>query len=133
MAANSLPSFLLPRLSWASTPVKRRAFHTASQLSQAHRTASSVPALATIPQGLSAYTAHKHQSGERSRRWFSTTRKNCRDHHFDTLKFVQRLKSEGFSEEQSQALKTVLSDVIEESIQNLTRTMVLKEGRLIGI
>ena len=51
-----------------------------------------------------------------------------RDHHFDTLKFVQRLKDEGFSEEQATAMMRVLSDVIEESIQNLTRTMVLREG-----
>lgn len=51
-----------------------------------------------------------------------------RDHHFDTLKVVQRLKDEGFSEEQSRAMMLVLSDVIEESIQNLTRTMVLREG-----
>ncbi|MCJ1428659.1 Coiled-coil domain-containing protein 90B, mitochondrial [Sticta canariensis] len=50
-----------------------------------------------------------------------------RDHHFDTLKVVQRLKDEGFSEEQSRAMMLVLSDVIEESIQNLTRTMVLRE------
>jgi Protein of unknown function (DUF1640) len=45
-----------------------------------------------------------------------------------TLKFVQRLKGEGFSEEQAVAMMRVLNDVIEESIQNLTRTMVLKEG-----
>jgi hypothetical protein len=51
-----------------------------------------------------------------------------RDHHFDTLKFVQRLKMEGFSEEQAVAMMKVLNDVIQESIQNLTRTMVLKEG-----
>ena len=59
---------------------------------------------------------------------FSTTSSLSRDHHFDTLKFVQRLKDEGFSEEQSKAMMLVLSDVIEESIQNLTRTMVLREG-----
>ena len=59
---------------------------------------------------------------------FSTTPAMSRDHHFDTLKFVQRLKDEGFSEEQSKAMMLVLSDVIEESIQNLTRTMVLREG-----
>lgn len=51
-----------------------------------------------------------------------------RDHHFDTLKFVHRLKMEGFSEEQAVAMMKVLNDVIQESIQNLTRTMVLKEG-----
>ena len=60
---------------------------------------------------------------------FSTSPHLFRDHHFDTLKFVQRLKDEGFSEEQSKAMMLVLSDVIEESIQNLTRTMVLREGR----
>lgn len=63
-------------------------------------------------------------------RYFSTTHSLSRDHHFDTLKFVQRLKDEGFSEEQSKAMMLVLSDVIEESIQNLTRTMVLREGPL---
>lgn len=59
---------------------------------------------------------------------FSTAPHWGRDHHFDTLKVVQRLKDEGFSEEQSRAMMLVLSDVIEESIQNLTRTMVLREG-----
>jgi hypothetical protein len=37
-----------------------------------------------------------------------------KDHHFDTLKFVQRLKDEGFTEEQAVAMMRVLSDVIEE-------------------
>jgi hypothetical protein len=37
-----------------------------------------------------------------------------RDHHFDTLKFVQRLEEEGFTEEQSVAMMKVLNDVIEE-------------------
>ncbi|KAL5472636.1 hypothetical protein PMIN07_000640 [Paraphaeosphaeria minitans] len=61
------------------------------------------------------------------RRPFSATRTQRKDHHFDTLKFVQRLKDEGFTEEQAVAMMRVLSDVIEESIQNLTRTMVLRE------
>ena len=69
-----------------------------------------------------------HHPWRRKRRAFSSTRLLNRDHHFDTLKFVQRLKDEGFSEEQSKAMMLVLSDVIEESIQNLTRTMVLREG-----
>lgn len=63
-----------------------------------------------------------------SQKPFSTTSYLFRDHHFDTLKLVQRLKDEGFSEDQSKAMMLVLSDVIEESIQNLTRTMVLREG-----
>ena len=65
------------------------------------------------------------------RQYFSTTPTLSRDHHFDTLKFVQRLRDEGFSEEQSKAMMLVLSDVIEESIQNLTRTMVLREGPVV--
>jgi len=60
-------------------------------------------------------------------RAFSTSAVQRKDHHFDTLKFVQRLRGEGFSEEQAVAMMRVLNDVIEESIQNLTRTMVLKE------
>jgi len=62
-----------------------------------------------------------------ARRAFRTSTVMTRDHHFDTLKFVQRLKNEGFSEEQAMATMKVLDDVIQESIQNLTRTMVLKE------
>ncbi|ETN38938.1 uncharacterized protein HMPREF1541_06980 [Cyphellophora europaea CBS 101466] len=62
-----------------------------------------------------------------ARRAFSSTTVQQKDHHFDTLKFVQRLKGEGFSEDQAVAMMRVLNDVIEESIQNLTRTMVLKE------
>jgi hypothetical protein len=62
-----------------------------------------------------------------AKRAFSSTAVQRKDHHFDTLKFVQRLKGEGFSEDQAVAMMRVLNDVIEESIQNLTRTMVLKE------
>ncbi|OQV01074.1 hypothetical protein CLAIMM_06485 [Cladophialophora immunda] len=62
-----------------------------------------------------------------ARRAFSTTPVHHKAHHFDTLRFVQRLKDEGFTEEQAVAMMRVLNDVIEESIQNLTRTMVLKE------
>lgn len=63
-----------------------------------------------------------------ARRAFHASAIMSRDHHFDTLKFVQRLKNEGFSEEQAVAMMKVLNDVIQESIQNLTRTMVLREG-----
>lgn len=62
-----------------------------------------------------------------ARRSFATSRANRKSHHFDTLKFVQRLKAEGFNEQQAVAMMRVLNSVIEESIQNLTRTMVLKE------
>jgi hypothetical protein len=62
-----------------------------------------------------------------AQRAFHASASRQRDHHFDTLKFVQRLKDEGFSEEQAVAMMRVLNDVIQESIQNLTRTMVLRE------
>ncbi|KAK5328102.1 Protein fmp32, mitochondrial [Exophiala xenobiotica] len=62
-----------------------------------------------------------------ARRTFATTKANKKSHHFDTLKFVGRLKAEGFNETQAVAMMRVLNSVIEESIQNLTRTMVLKE------
>lgn len=48
------------------------------------------------------------------RRAFSASTPRPRDHHFDTLKFVQRLKDDGFTEEQAVAMMKVLSDVIEE-------------------
>lgn len=60
-------------------------------------------------------------------RSFHASAVRARDHHYDTLKFVQRLQREGFTEDQSVAMMKVLNDVIEESIQNLTRTMVLRE------
>lgn len=48
------------------------------------------------------------------RRTFHASAARSRDHHFDTLKFVQRLEEEGFTEEQSAAMMKVLNDVIEE-------------------
>ena len=65
-----------------------------------------------------------------AQRAFHATPSRQRDHHFDTLKFVKRLQAEGFSEEQSVAMMRVLNDIIQESIQNLTRTMVLREGEI---
>ncbi|EAW11146.1 CCDC90 family protein [Aspergillus clavatus NRRL 1] len=62
-----------------------------------------------------------------AQRAFHASAPRQREHHFDTLRFVQRLKEEGFSEEQAVAMMRVLNDVIQESIQNLTRTMVLRE------
>lgn len=143
----TIPRFLLPQLSWrVSSPVS---LAVASQIhppstkglvswnKHIYRSISStarrykddghaVSPLVSHRQGppLPRYSYVARSHGQ----CFSTTRILSRDHHFDTLKFVQRLKDEGFSEEQSKAMMLVLSDVIEESIQNLTRTMVLREG-----
>ncbi|KAJ5585303.1 uncharacterized protein N7459_005103 [Penicillium hispanicum] len=62
-----------------------------------------------------------------AQRAFHATPSQSREHHFDTLRFVKRLQAEGFSEEQAVAMMRVLNDIIQESIQNLTRTMVLRE------
>ncbi|KAK3116563.1 Protein fmp32, mitochondrial [Teratosphaeriaceae sp. CCFEE 6253] len=92
------------------------AAHTQARWAQ-RRASHARPGLTSSP--LQAATA----------RGFSSTPIRARDHHFDTLKFVQRLKDEGFTEDQAVAMMKVLGDVIEESIQNLTRTMVLREDQ----
>ncbi|KAM9876767.1 hypothetical protein VDGL01_09128 [Verticillium dahliae] len=130
MASVALPRFLLPKLSWNTSAKTSRSllipaiqstapwqsqttsFHTFGQTPQCRR-AGSLP-----------YPA---PNSPMFRKTFHTTPARQRDHHFDTLKFVQRLKGEGFTEEQAAAMMKVLNDVIEESIQNLTRTMVLRE------
>lgn len=81
-----------------------------------------------LPTSTLSFASSFNKDTRTMTRSFSTTPQLLRDHHFDTLKCVQRLKAEGFSEEQSKAMMLVLSDVVEESIQNLTRTMVLREG-----
>ncbi|RDW67831.1 hypothetical protein BP6252_09227 [Coleophoma cylindrospora] len=131
-SAQMLPRFLLPRLSWQAAPVHRSAIralstmpanrsnrprHTASMAEKTRAHASTISAKSSILGN----PAH--------RRAFRATARQQRDHHFDTLKFVQRLQEEGFTEAQSVAMMKVLSDVIQESIQNLTRTMVLREDQ----
>lgn len=140
-SATMIPSFLLPQLTW-NRPVLRSIAVAVSKPSLYHNTPRwviSAP-LHQRPQHDTSTTKYLsrsplfriHQSlpppSSSARKSFSTARHLLRDHHFDTLKFVQRLQDEGFSEEQARAVMLVLSDVIEESIQNLTRTMVLREG-----
>ncbi|KAL0468904.1 DUF1640 domain-containing protein [Neurospora intermedia] len=141
--AQSLPRFLLPRLSWQgplSPNVPRtvpsillqahdqqpriwqplgssRSFHSSQPTDHAQCTAPS-----NKPRSLNIVARNPSL-----RRSFHASAARRRDHHFDTLKFVQRLQEDGFTEEQSVAMMKVLNDVIEESIQNLTRTMVLRE------
>ncbi|KAK4673042.1 Protein fmp32, mitochondrial [Podospora pseudopauciseta] len=145
-AAQSLPRFLLPRLSWTG-PSGSITGASAALLQQArdssnaslsrqpphkrtyHTFGPSKGTPTTIPKR--SLTAHFRASppcfSQNQGRPFSTTPSRQRDHHFDTLRFVQRLQEEGFTEEQAVAMMKVLNDVIEESIQNLTRTMVPRE------
>ena len=147
-APATFPRFLLPQLSW--TPRSSRissSIGSFSSLSRSH-TFHSRASPAQDFQGLSrgfeeSRLPYSHiQSRLRTsfagqqlapvysaHRAFSASAAQSKDHHFDTLKFVQRFRDEGFSEEQAVAMMKVLGDVVEESIQNLTRTMVLREDQ----
>ncbi|KAL2015263.1 hypothetical protein VTK56DRAFT_5933 [Thermocarpiscus australiensis] len=150
-AARSLPRFLLPRLSWSGPLSSTATIPGASAVlfQQARRTVkgggwqpSSSRLLRTsgTSPGRRRDSLRDMMSSNRParslssivrdpvlRRSFHASAAQRRDHHFDTLRFVQRLQEEGFTEEQSVAMMKVLNDVIEESIQNLTRTMVPRE------
>ncbi|KAM7199295.1 Protein of unknown function (DUF1640) domain containing protein, partial [Rhypophila sp. PSN 637] len=144
-SAQAVPRFLLPRLSWqAPASVTRAAssypilFQVANSREQSRlKRASSavVDGWKTSPsRSLHTRCCPKKPTSNWNQIVANTTSRSFhasapqrRDHHFDTLKFVQRLQEDGFSEEQSVAMMKVLNDVIEESIQNLTRTMVLRE------
>lgn len=158
MSKSSIPRFLLPQLTWKSSLPRTFALVPQTRPSPptwSSSTRSSCRPITSIAQPwyeqgerlpspwISALQSSRDRTTSAvprgpnpfrapyricSQKPFSTTSYLFRDHHFDTLKFVQRLKDEGFSEEQSKAMMLVLSDVIEESIQNLTRTMVLREG-----
>ena len=150
--ATTIPRFLLPQLTW-KRPLPRSLAVAVSKPSQAPapRLSHSIPprwvvssspyqrprhdtlASTFLPRSV-LFRLHQPVSSPSSsaRKSLSTTGRLLRDHHFDTLKFVQRLQDEGFSEEQARAVMLVLSDVIEESIQNLTRTMVLREGNYLS-
>ncbi|KUI57575.1 Protein FMP32, mitochondrial [Cytospora mali] len=134
-AVQTLPRFLLPRLSWTA-PVGRT-FATASvgASQPANQRPWQSPKGTFSSEGISPrYNVTSATPGSSSilrqpglRRAFHASAPRRRDHHFDTLKFVQKLQSDGFTEHQSVAMMKVLNDVIQESIQNLTRTMVLRE------
>ncbi|CAL3964114.1 hypothetical protein PZA11_001546 [Diplocarpon coronariae] len=132
--AKTLPRFLLPKLSWQASPAQQlpiRASASPSSYSTYSRP-TGTPASSSIScrrqNGALQSRASILQNPSHHRAFHATARRS-RDHHFDTLKFVQRLKEEGFTEAQSVAMMKVLSDVIEESIRNLTRTMVLREDQ----
>lgn len=119
--AQMLPRFLLPKLSWQAGAVGRQSLRTLSTVA-ATKTQSRDPfdhqkSLTGSSRAfvLGAYNRKPSilDSLPRGRSFHATTRQ-LRDHHFDTLKFVQRLREEGFTEEQSVAMMKVLSDVIEE-------------------
>lgn len=69
------------------------------------------------PQNKARQIAAGYASALELRRNFSATTPQFKDHHFDTLKFIQRLKEEGFTDEQAEGMMRVLGDVIEERFE----------------
>lgn len=119
--ANMLPRFLLPRLSWRPAAAARNGTRVLSSLAtgnscpQTSRRAE-LPSYqkSMLSSSRSAIGSSRIVQRASQRRAFHATPRQSRDHHFDTLKFVQRLRDEGFTETQSVAMMKVLSDVIEE-------------------
>ena len=125
MQATAIPRFLLPQISWPARASRPVALGALEQVR--HRSCVASERRVAIPKPLSLQarttiqwprTSPQYASGYASalefRRNFSATARQSKDHHFDTLKFVQRLKEEGFTEEQAEGMMRVLSDVIEE-------------------
>lgn len=54
----------------------------------------------------------------------STTRR--REFHFDTHHFVRRLEREGLNRAQAEGIMSAMSEIIDESIRNMTSNMVTK-------
>lgn len=110
------PRLVLPQISRRLTSVRPRHFGTIPNASILHSQrpindhASQWKRASLTPMGNAVCRSLDSQS----RQQFSSTPIRPRDHHFDTLKFVQRLQDEGFTEEQAVAMMKVLSDVIEE-------------------
>lgn len=118
--ARSLPRFLLPKLSWQSTNAPYNTIRALSTTVTRHdnyrrpRSIETSRPLVGSKQNGYAISASSICQSPSIRRAFHATARRSRDHHFDTLKFVQRLQEEGFTEAQSVAMMKVLSDVIEE-------------------
>ncbi|GAB7345330.1 hypothetical protein MBLNU457_3683t1 [Dothideomycetes sp. NU457] len=141
-ATRTIPRFLLPQTSWTQATNAYRVPTSAILCYQNAQTDARRQFSTTgkgsktlnqerlnVLQSVGRNAIKQARAAQQESRQFSTTARRAKDHHFDTLKFVQRLQDEGFSEEQAVAMMKVLGDVVEESIQNLTRTMVLREDQ----
>lgn len=117
--AQVMPRFLLPQLSWQARPASVQLVARGTSVFAPYSTDSynqKINRTHTATQR-SVFQLRKHAPASQKlsmHRAFSSTPMRSRDHHFDTLKFVKRLKDEGFTEDQAVAMMKVLSDVIEE-------------------
>ncbi|OWY48171.1 DUF1640-like protein [Alternaria alternata] len=136
--ATAIPRFLLPQISWPARVSRPAALGALEQ--GRHRSCIASESRAAFPKSLplqartrtlwpktSPQYASGHASALEFRRNFSATAQHSKDHHFDTLKFVQRLKEEGFTEEQAEGMMRVLGDVIEE---RQVTALLFKNGQL---
>jgi len=116
--SQALPRFLLPRLSWQQVPLQHNAVRGLSTIPARYDGHPRQKALQAKKVPTKYDASHRTRTSILEnpvhRRAFHATARRARDHHFDTLKFVQRLQEEGFTEAQSVAMMKVLSDVIEE-------------------
>jgi hypothetical protein len=112
--SRAVPRFLLPGLSWQNTAVYPSTSRALSTVSSGFNNSSRPKDYAPNPRYNGDARPKTCIVQGPSHRVFHATARRARDHHFDTLKFVQRLKEEGFTETQSVAMMKVLSDVIEE-------------------
>lgn len=117
----ALPRFLLPRLSWQPVPLHHHAVRASSTVPTRYNGSSrsrDPPAGRVVAKYGSIRPRFSILQNPAHRRAFHATVRRARDHHFDTLKFVQRLQEEGFTEPQAVAMMKVLSDVIEERLDH---------------
>src|SRR5579871_5992933 len=103
--AYMLPRFLLPRLSWQAGAAGLSSFRalnevaaTGTYLQDPFTNRKSLASSRTDTSRVYGTKSRILESMSMTRNFHATTR-HSRDHHFDTLKFVQRLKEEGFTEE----------------------------------
>ena len=126
ISKTAIPRFLLPQTSWTTTSTFRPAAQCMVE-ARRHRSSTALERRAANPvtsalkrqrilrsEKEAASFAAGYASALDFRRNFSATAPQAKDHHFDTLKFVQRLKEEGFTDEQAEGMMRVLGDVIEE-------------------
>jgi len=126
-ATRTIPRFLLPQTSWTQATNAYRAPTNAilrcqNAQTDARRQFSSTARgnktlnqrRVDVLQSVGRNAIKQARAAQQESRLFSTTARRAKDHHFDTLKFVQRLQDEGFSEEQAVAMMKVLGDVVEE-------------------
>src|SRR5690606_23002917 len=75
------------------------------------RAISSIP---SIPSGPTPRMSPLHPAAACLRPFHASAPRRRSGQHFDTLRFVQKLQDEGFTEEQAAALMKILNDVMEE-------------------